>query len=83
MNPAAKIGAKASLPSPASMPQHLLNHAALDTLPIGVLLLDSKLRILSVNAEAARLVGRSADSCLSKPLQEVMLQPSEIGRAHV
>ncbi len=76
MNPAAKIGAKASLPSPASMPQHLLNHAALDTLPIGVLLLDRKLRILSVNAEAARLVGRSADSCLSKPLQDVVLQPS-------
>jgi len=53
-----------------------MNHAALDTLPIGVLLLDSTLRILSLNAEAARLVGRSADSCLSKQLQEVVLQPS-------
>ncbi|MEO5865369.1 MAG: response regulator [Nitrospiraceae bacterium] len=75
MNYAIKIGAKASLPSPSSMPKHLLNHAALDTLPIGVLLLDRKLRILSVNAEAARLVGLSADSCLSKQLQEVVLQP--------
>ena len=59
------------------MPQILLNHPALDTLPIGVVLLDSRLRILSVNAEAARLVGHSADFCSSKPLQEVLLQRPE------
>jgi signal transduction histidine kinase/DNA-binding response OmpR family regulator/HPt (histidine-containing phosphotransfer) domain-containing protein len=75
MKPPAKIPAKASLPSKSSKPQDLLNHAALDTLPIGVVLLNNQLRILSVNAEAARLMGRSADSCLSKPLQEVLLQP--------
>ncbi|MCX5724155.1 MAG: response regulator [Nitrospirae bacterium] len=43
----------------------------LDTLPIGVVLLDRQLQILSVNAEATRLSGRSADACSSKPLQEV------------
>jgi signal transduction histidine kinase/ActR/RegA family two-component response regulator len=51
-----------------------MNPAALDTLPIGVVLLDCQLRILSVNAEAARLLEHSADFCSSKPLQEVLLQ---------
>ena len=54
-----------------------MNHPALDTLPIGVVLLDSRLRILSVNAEAARLLGHSADFCSSKPLQEVLRQQPE------
>lgn len=55
----------------------LMNHPALDTLPIGVMLLDSRLRILSVNAEAARILGYSSDFCSSKPLQEVLLQQPE------
>ncbi len=54
--------------------QNRVNPAVLDTLPIGVLLLDSRLHIISVNAEAARLLGQSADRCLSKPLQELLLQ---------
>ena len=54
-------------------PNHL-NPAALDMLPIGVLLLDSRLRIVSVNAEAARLLGHSAGFCSSKPLQDALLQ---------
>ncbi len=74
MKPPAKIHAKASGPSSSSKPQNFLNQATLDTLPIGVVLLDSRLRILSVNAEAARLLGQSADSCSSKPLQEVLRQ---------
>jgi signal transduction histidine kinase/CheY-like chemotaxis protein len=55
-----------------------MNHPALDTLPIGVVLLDSHLRILSVNAEAARLLGHSADFCSSKLLQEVLRQQPEV-----
>jgi signal transduction histidine kinase/CheY-like chemotaxis protein len=51
-----------------------VNHAALDMLPIGVVMLDSRLRILSVNAEAARLLGHSTDFCSLKTLQEVFLQ---------
>ena len=66
--------AKISRSSRSSKPQNLLDHTALDTLPIGVLLLDSRLRILSVNAEAARLLGHSADFFSSKPLQEVWRQ---------
>ena len=69
-----KIRARASGPSRSSMVQHHLTLSALDTLPIGVVLLDSRLRIVSVNAEAARLLGHAADVCLSKPLQEVMRQ---------
>jgi signal transduction histidine kinase/CheY-like chemotaxis protein/HPt (histidine-containing phosphotransfer) domain-containing protein len=65
--------AKMSRPSTSSAHHHsLLDPAVLDTLPIGVVLLDSQLRILSVNAEAARLVGRSTDSCSSKPLRDVV-----------
>ncbi|MBI5315310.1 MAG: response regulator [Nitrospirae bacterium] len=60
--------------------QNRVNPAVLDTLPIGVLLLDSRLHIISVNAEAARLLGQSADLCLSKPLQELLLQ--EPGTSH-
>jgi len=74
MKPAAKLRANEPLPSKSSKPQDLLNNAVLDTLPIGVVLLNNQLRILSVNAEAARLLGQSADSCLSKPLQAVLLQ---------
>jgi PAS domain S-box-containing protein len=51
-----------------------MNSAALDTLPIGVVLLDSRLRILSVNTEAARLLGHSPDYCSSKLLREILLQ---------
>jgi len=59
-----------SLPAaPCSHPR--LDRAVLDRLPIGVVRLDSRLQILSMNAEAARLVQDSADSCLSKPLSEV------------
>ena len=54
-----------------------MNHPAFDTLPIGVVLLDSRFRILSVNAEAARLLGHSADFCSSKPLQDVLRQQPE------
>ena len=58
----------------SSLAQSYLNHATLDRLPIGVLLLDSQLRIVSVNAEAARLLGHSTDFCSLKPLQDVWLQ---------
>jgi signal transduction histidine kinase/CheY-like chemotaxis protein len=51
-----------------------VNPVVLDTLPIGVLLLDSRLHIISVNAEAARLLGQSAVLCRSKPLQELLLR---------
>jgi two-component system, sensor histidine kinase and response regulator len=50
------------------------NAATLDLLPIGVLLLDRQLHIVSVNAEAARLLGHSAGFCSSKPLDDVLLQ---------
>jgi PAS domain S-box-containing protein len=60
-----------------------MNPAVLDTLPIGVVLLNSQFRILCVNAEAARLMGRSAESCLSKPLQEVLLQPPGASGHHI
>ena len=74
MKPPAKIRARASGPSSSSKPQNFLNQATLDTLPIGIVLLDSRLRILSVNAEAARLLGHPANFCSSKPLREVLLQ---------
>ena len=74
MKPPTKIRIRASRPSRSSKLQNFLNHAALDRLPIGMVLLDSRLRILSVNAEAARLVGHSAEFCASKPLQEVLRQ---------
>ena len=72
-----KIHAKASSPSRPLTPQNLLNQAMLDTLPIGVMLLNSRLCILSVNAEAVRLLGHSADLCSSKPLQEILLPQPE------
>ena len=74
MKPTVKIRTGASRPSRSPVPHSLMSHAALDMLPIGVVLLDSRLRILSVNAEAARLLGQSADFCSSKLLQEVFLQ---------
>jgi two-component system, sensor histidine kinase and response regulator len=78
-----KDGAKTSHSSRSSDPPHLMNHPALDTLPIGVVLLDNRLCILSVNAEAARLLGRSADFCSSKPLQDVLLQQPEGFGGHI
>jgi signal transduction histidine kinase/CheY-like chemotaxis protein/HPt (histidine-containing phosphotransfer) domain-containing protein len=51
-----------------------MSPSVLDTLPIGVLLLDSQLRVLSMNREAARLVGQSAEYCTSKLLREILLQ---------
>ena len=62
-------------PSPRpSTPRSLIDHAVLDTLPIGVVQLDRRLCILSVNAEAARLVGQSADFCTAKPIQDIWRQ---------
>src|SRR6185436_14046430 len=49
-----------------------LNLAVLDTLPLGVLMLDRQLHVVSMNAEAARLLGHTADFCSSKPLREVL-----------
>ena len=77
MKPTAKKCAKTSRASRESMTLDLLSHAALDTLPLGVILFDRQLRILSVNAEAARLLGQPADFCSSKLLQEVLLQQPE------
>jgi two-component system, sensor histidine kinase and response regulator len=54
-----------------------MSPSVLDTLPIGVLLLDSRLCILSVNREAARLLGHSAEFCSSKPLRDILLQHPE------
>jgi signal transduction histidine kinase/DNA-binding response OmpR family regulator len=52
----------------------------LDTLPIGVVQLDRSLQILSVNGEAARLLGYSADFCTAKPIQEIcQQQPGTVG----
>src|ERR1041385_2501478 len=58
----------------SSMARNSLNPATLDMLPIGVLLLDRELRIVSVNAEAARLLGHSTDFCSLMRLQDVWLQ---------
>jgi two-component system, sensor histidine kinase and response regulator len=54
-----------------------MSPSVLDTLPIGILLLDSRVRILSVNREAARLLGHSAEFCSSKPLRDILLQHPE------
>ena len=72
-----KSCAKTPRSSRLSKPHSLMNHPALDTLPIGVVLLDSRLHILSVNAEAARILGRSPDFCSSKPLQNILRQEPE------
>ena len=72
-----KIHTGASGPSNLSHPQNVLNHALLDTLPIGVVRLNSRLHILSVNVEAARLLGHSVDFCASKQLQDILLQHPE------
>ena len=76
MKPVAKIRAKTSRPSESPAPHSLIHPALLDTLPIGVVRLDSRLRILSINVEAARLLGQSADVCLSKLLHEILPQQS-------
>ena len=60
-----------------SHPQNGLNHAILDTLPIGIVRLNSQLHIVSANVEAARLLGHSVDFCSSKPLRDVLLQHPE------
>ncbi len=78
MKPNAKIRAKASHPSESPVSHSLIYPALLDTLPIGVVRLDSRLRILSVNVEATRLLGLSADCCSSKFLREILpQQPGE------
>ncbi|TKB66570.1 MAG: response regulator [Nitrospira sp.] len=64
--------AKTSRSSRSSKPAHLFDPAALDTLPIGVILLDSRLHILSVNLEAVRLLGHAVDFCLSKTLLDIL-----------
>ncbi len=74
MKQTTKNRAKTSRASKSSMPQDHLNRMALDTLSLGVVLLDGQLRILSVNSEAARLLGLSANFCTSKLLQEVLRQ---------
>lgn len=70
-HPASSPGTAPHRAPVSSASHHQLDPALLDTLPIGVVLLNRQLQILSVNAEAARLGGRSADACPSKPLQEV------------
>jgi two-component system sensor histidine kinase/response regulator len=72
MKPTAKIRAKTSRPSKSPLPNSFIYPALLDTLPIGVVQLDSRLRILSINVEASRLLGQSADFCSSKLLREIM-----------
>ena len=74
MKPTVKIRTRASGPLWSSVPHSLMTSAALDTLPIGVVLLDSRLRILSVNTEAAHLLGHTTDYCSSKLLREILLQ---------
>ncbi|NOS82024.1 MAG: response regulator, partial [Nitrospira sp.] len=74
MKPIAKTRAKTSRPARSPKPHSLIPPAMLDILPIGVVLLDSKLRILSVNVEAARLLGHTTDFCSSKPLSDLLLQ---------
>jgi len=69
-----KNRATASHSSSSSTFHSRMSPAVLDTLPIGVLLLDSQLRVLSMNREAARLVGHSAEYCTSKLLREILLQ---------
>lgn len=69
-----KIHAGASGTSKPTHSQNDLNHAILDTLPIGIVRLNSQLHIVSVNVEAARLLGHSVDFCSSKPLRDVWLQ---------
>lgn len=66
-----KIHAGASGTSKPTHSQNDLNHAILDTLPIGIVRLNSQLHIVSVNVEAARLLGHSVDFCSSKPLRDV------------
>ncbi len=69
-----KIQGEASGTSKLTHSQNGLNHAILDTLPIGIVRLNSQLHILSVNVEAARLLGHSVDFCASKPLRDVWVQ---------
>jgi PAS domain S-box-containing protein len=69
-----KIQGGASGTSKPTHSQNGLNHAILDTLPIGIVRLNSQLHIVSVNVEAARLLGHSVDFCASKPLQDMLLQ---------
>jgi two-component system sensor histidine kinase/response regulator len=70
-------GAPQSSPSTSHRP---IDQGLLDTLPIGVVQLDRHLQILSVNAEAARLLGYSADFCTAKPIQDIwQQQPGTVG----
>ena len=66
--------------APSPTPRSPIDQGLLDTLPIGVVQLDRGLQILSVNGEAARLLGYSADFCTAKPIQEIcQQQPGTVG----
>jgi len=70
--------------SPPSTPRSPIDQGLLDTLPIGVVQLDRNLQILSVNGEAARLLGYSADFCTAKPIQDIWQpQPGTVGHTIV
>ena len=72
--------AKGSPLSPPSTPRSLIDQGLLDMLPIGVVQLDRRLCILSVNSEAGRLLGYSADFCTTKPIQDIwQQQPGTVG----
>ena len=71
---------KGSALSPPSTPRSPIDQGLLDTLPIGVVQLDRGLQILSVNGEAARLLGYSSDFCTAKPIQDIWRQqPGTVG----
>jgi two-component system sensor histidine kinase/response regulator len=74
MKPLAKIRENASRHSESPLSHSLMHPLLLDTLPIGVVQLDSQLRILSINVEATRLLGLSADFCSLKFLHEILPQ---------
>ena len=65
---------------PPSTPRSPIDQGLLDTLPIGVVQLDRDLHVLSVNGEAARLLGYPVDFCTAKPIQELWRQqPGTVG----
>jgi two-component system, sensor histidine kinase and response regulator len=73
-----KTPASPGIPPPPSAHNHPFNQTVMDTLPIGVVLLDGQQRILSLNAEAVRLLGQSADFCRSHSLQDVVLETPRV-----
>ncbi|NOT95477.1 MAG: response regulator [Nitrospira sp.] len=65
---------------PPSTPRSPIDQGLLDSLPIGVVQLDRDLHVLSVNGEAARLLGYPVDFCTAKPIQELWRQqPGTVG----